>query len=517
MALLHFYYPLAVNFTPHILLRSAAASLILGIVAVHGQETPPPAEAIAPPPAESFDKKEEGAGDLAKPSNFRYTYPVRDGGSNQIYTEKKPAAEVPIPRNHNFSSEADSDTAEPVSFETVGGETVPSSIDVGEGIFSKRPYRFSFAVYEGYNSNVNTQQDNGVESLYTQISAGFAYDFGTSRLQLTTSLSAGLTYYYNQSGLDNDGLFPTVIFVLGAEYAATSKMDLSFSTSTSLLSAGNYSTPGAPNSFQGSYILSDSKFGLRYHWLPKFSTETIYNPRIYYFADQDYNDTQGRVEQTISQQFQFLWKPTTTLVAEYRFDTRNYYQENYLNSIGNYALLGFDHILNPRTTLSVRGGAEQRFNQNPVRGRFGGGSTEDTYIGPFAQLNASYAAGKNTTVGLQARYGTTASGLVNYNQGQQLLIGLTASHRFTRRLTANMFFNYQNNVYQQPDSSVYGIEVSPNFTTDVYNAGLNASFALTRNWSLLAGYTFTTSLSTDTVQMRDYTQNIAYIGTQVDF
>lgn len=497
------------NFLPRILLRSSVASIILWASATHGQENAALDAPVVPPAVESFDQEEAAADAQAKPSNFRYTYPVRDSGSAQVYTEEKPESLPPVVHEDNPPSQTDV-----ADFETVGGGTAASIPDIGEGIFTKRPYRFSFAVYEGYNSNVNTRQDDGVESMYTQISAGVAYDFGTSRLKLNTSLSAGLTYYYNRSGLDNDGLFPTVYFVLGADYAATSKLNLTFSTSTSLLSAGNYSTPGAPSSFQGSYILSDSNLGIRYQWLPKFATVTTYNPRIYYFADQDYNDTQGRVEQTLSQQFQFLWKPTTTLVAEYRFDTRNYYQRNDLNSVGNYALLGFDHILNPRTTVSVRGGAEQRFNQNPTYGRSG---SDDFYIGPFGQLSASYAAGKGTTLALQARYGTTASGLTNYNQGQQLLLGLTAAHQFTRRITVNAFFNYQNNVYKQPDSTVNGIEVAPDFTTDVFNTGLNASFAINRAWSLLAGYTFTTSLSTDTVQMRDYTQNIAYIGSQVNF
>ena len=464
---------------------------------------------MTPPAVKSF----EPDGNAAKPADspFRYTYPVRDSGSGEVYTEepKAPAAATQSPATGRQAT----DSAPTAAFETVGGTTPEYNPDIGEGIFQRSPFRYSFAVYEGYNSNVNTAQDNGVSSMYTMVSAGVGYEFGTSRLKLNTSLSAGLTFYYNNEGLDNNGLFPTVNFVLGANYAATPRLDLSFATTTSLLSAGNYSTPGAPNTFQSSYILSDTSLGAKYLWLPKFATVTSYNPRIYYFLDQGYNDTQGRFEQTVSQQFTFLWKPTTSLVAEYRFDSRNYFVADDLNSIGNFALLGFDHTLNPRSTLTVRAGAEQRFNQNPTPGQSG----SDTYIGPFAQMSFNYAAGKNTLLGMQARYGTTASGFSNYNQGQQLLLGLNASHQFTRRIAANAFINYQNNYYTQPDSTVEGVEVAPNFYDNVFNAGFNVSYQINRLWSVIAGYTFTTLQSTDTTQQRDYTQNIVYLGTELDF
>lgn len=496
------------NPRPEIPLSLALAATLLCAAAVGAQTPPDPESTLTPPAVETFEPDPNAA----KPgeSPFRYTYPVRDSGSGAVYTEEpKPA---PATQPAATASQA-TDSVPDAEFETVGGTVPEYTPDIGEGIFQRSPFRYSFAVYEGYNSNVNTAQDNGVSSMYTMVSAGFGYEFGTSRLKLNTSLSAGLTFYYNNEGLSNDGLFPTVNFVLGANYAATPRLDLSFATTTSLLSAGNYSTPGAPNTFQSSYILSDTILGAKYLWLPKFATETSYNPRIYYFLDQGYNDTQGRYEQTASQQFLFLWKPTTSLVAEYRFDSRNYFVADNLNSIGNLALLGFDHTLNPRSTLTVRAGAEQRFNQNPTPGQ----NESNLYLGPFAQMNFNYAAGKDTILGFQARYGTTASGFSNYNQGQQLLLGLNASHQFTRRIAANAFINYQNNYYTQPDSTVEGIEVAPNFYDNVFNAGLNVSFQINRVWSVIGGYTFTTLQSTDTTQQRDYTQNIVYLGTELDF
>ena len=126
----------------------------------------------------------------------------------------------------------------------------------------------------------------------------------------------------------------------------------------------------------------------------------------------------------MGQQFVFLWKPLTDLVAEYRFNLRNYFELTDYNSLGNYALLGFNHRLNPRSTIIFRGGAEQRISQNPVAGG------TYNYIGPFGELNFEYAVGERTKIGLNSRYGTTGTGVSDYTQNQQFLIGLSASHRF---------------------------------------------------------------------------------------
>jgi hypothetical protein len=459
-----------------------------------------------PPSVETFEEAVPAEKENES-SKFRFTYPVRDNGTTQLFTEEKNSGVAPPASTPN----PDAGTPLPnsptgTSFTTVGNEAGQELPDVGAGRFEKRPFRYSFAVYEGYNSNVNTRNSGGVSSLYTEVAAGVGYNFGGSRLQLNVDLGAALTFYYNNKELQNDGLFPTIDLIVGANYAASERLDLSFSTATSLLSQPNFTVAGSPNTDQGEYIISDTTFGAKYLWLPKLATETTYRPLIFYYLDPGAQTTDfSRVEQTVGQQFLFLWKPTTSLVAEYRFNTRNYFVAKNYDSIGNFALLGFDHTLNPRSTLTFRGGAEQRINQNPDT------TGTNNYIGPFGELNFNYALGRDTTLGLQTRYGTTASGLTNYNQGQQLLFGLNAAHQLTRRIGFNAFLNYQNNYYTQPDST------QPNFYDNVFNTGLNASFKVNRVWSLLAGYTFTTLISTNEQQQKDYTQNIVYIGTEIDF
>lgn len=459
-------------------------------------------------------------------SPFLFSYPVRDEGSSELVTAPPPsppvaetsrAQEVPAPpasmtRAAPSGSSGAVSSAAPISDAdfVYAGEFKGTTADIGEGRFTRRPFRFNFAVNEGYNSNVNTAPErNRIESLYTSIAAGVTYEFGSSRLQLSAALSAGLAFYYNNTNLQNDGIFPDVNFVLSALYDATPRMNLSFRTLTGFYSQPNFVVSGAPSGYSGDYLLSDSAFGISYQWLPKFATETSYSPRFFYFTDQDQNDVQGRFEQTLGQQFLYLWKPTTALVAEYRFNTRLYYSAEDLDSYGNIMLLGVNHSLNPRSSITARGGVEQRINNNPVPGVGG----TNNYLGPFGELSANYSPGRDTEFGIRARYGTTASGFSFINQGQQFLLATYAARQITRRIGANVFFNYQNNYYSQPDSR----GAVPNFYDNIFNTGLIATFQINRVWALQAGYSFSTLISSDSRLERDYNQSMVFVGSEIGF
>ena len=480
-----------------------------------------------PPTVEKFEEPATPASGQTNNSAFRFTYPVRDTGSDRIYTEANPPAQANPDETTQAAETASSDQASPnnvvTSFQdspAVTGqeyaemENLPSEpeADIGEGRFSKRPFRFSFAVNEGYNSNVNGSSTDPVESLYTSVAAGVAYDFGSSRLTLGVSLDAAFAFYYNNEQLQNDGIFPTISLGISADYKAAPQLDLSFITSTALLSQPDFAGGGGgPSNYAGDYISSATTLAATYRWLPKFQTITSYSPLIYYYLQPE-GDNFSYFDQTIGQQLLYLWKPTTQLVAEYRFNLRNYWDLTNYNSLGNIGLLGFNHTFNPRSTMSFRAGAEQRTSENPVAGG------NYNYIGPFGELTFTYAFAERTSIALTSRYGTTGTGINNYSQDQQFLISLQASHRFGRRLTMGAFATYQNNFYAQPGGDVDGVDLTPSFSYNVFSAGLNAAYYITPDrWSLNAGYTFTTLTSGNTDIQGDYTQNIVFLGTQVNF
>ena len=476
-----------------------------------------------PPKVDSFEEP-VSAGASDNPSQFRFTYPVRDASSGQTFTEQKAAALQGVP---SAVSDADiaaglampdqgpapqaqsgrmSNAAAEAAFESVGTDdsTTQELSEPGPFRSGTGPFRYSFYVTEGYNSNVNGQQNDGVQSMFTSIGGSIGYNFGTSRLKVETSLGLGVTYYYNNGGLQNDGIFPNGQFTLGVDYAVSERLNLFLDNSTALLAQPDFAVVGASNTYQGDYVVSGTTVGASYLWLPKFETITSYAPVLWYYFEP-IGDNFSRFEQTVGQQFLFLWKPTTSLVAEYRFNTRNYWYVDDYNSIGNYALLGFNHTLNPRSVLNFRAGAEQRINEIPEAGG------TSNYIGPFGELNFTYAMREETSLGLRSRYGTVASGLEGFNQDQQFLLGAILTHAFGKRLQANAFLNYQNNYYDQPGNG------EPDFTTNVYNAGLGASYAVNRIWSLNAGYSYTGLISSSDRQQGSYNQNIVFLGTTFSF
>lgn len=452
-------------------------------------------------------------------SPFRFGgMPVRDVGGDQVYADQpapSPQATASggsAPAQSASSTRAKRPRPAPTpgpeadeTFSAVGDSSAAASApaaDIGEGRFERSRFRYSVGVYEGYDSNIYLTQNDPTGSLYTMIAAGVGYSFGSSRLKLDAELSAGLTFYYEGFNVD-DGLYPTIQLSLSANYAATPRLDLSFNTLTAYLSQPNYAIAGAPVNNDGDYLLSSSSFGAKYLWLPKFATETTYSPLLYYYTDDYYQDQLGRFEQTLGQQFIFLWKPTTSLVAEYRANLRTYFSNDDLNSFGNIMLLGVNHTFNPRSSMIARAGVEQRFNNSPTGG-------EEGYFGPFGELTFNYALGERTTVSLYGRYGTQAAGLVDVNQAQQLFFSLNVTQAITSRLSANFFFNYQNNYYSQPGEI-------PDYSTNVFDTGLNLNYRINRAWTLTAGYRYSGLLSGDDFSQNSYDRNIVFVGTEFDF
>lgn len=383
----------------------------------------------------------------------------------------------------------------PASYgEGVGGNESDNegegSIDLG--IFSRKPFRLSLALREGYDSNVNTTSVNPQGSWYTNIAAGIAYGFGSSRLQLTSDVNAGVTFYYNAPG---DDVQFNGTASLAATYLATPRLTLDLSTVTAFLSQPDYDIVGADNQ-SGSYLYSSTTLGANYQWTKIISTRSSYNFTAYYYLDPDYNDNLGNISQTFSQSVLWLWKPKTTLVAEYRFNAITYYSAD-LNQYGNYFLLGFDQIFNPRFTWSFRLGAQVNFNNNPTDG-------QSTYVGPFGESILRYQFAKRSSLAWNMRYGTEQSGLTDVSQRQTFRTGLVLNHYFTARLSGVFALNYQCNYYDQAN-------VINSFYENIVDFSVGLNFALNRWASLQAGYQFTIDLAPEDTG-RNYTRNIVFAG-----
>jgi hypothetical protein len=400
---------------------------------------------------------------------------------------------------NSFYAPTPSDFASDIGDRPVGeGEGSGSGMNP-IGMFASTPFKYSFSVREGYDDNLFTTRTNTSKSFYTNWAAGVDYQFGSPRLSLTASLGGGVTYYYTRPGdqIDFNGQF-----ALSAVYLATPRLTVTMNTTTAYLSQPDTNIIGGTNRVNGDYIYSNTSIEGAYQWSEKFSTVTGYNGYANYYLEQELNDTQSFWSSTFKQSFRWLLLPKTTVVAEYRANPIIYTGGADLNSFGNFALVGFDQVFNPRFKWTARLGVEQRFNQNPVDGN-------SIYFGPYGESNLSYQFGPASTLSWNARYGTEPSGLTNVTQRQTFRTGLAVNHGFTPRISANLGFNFEVDYFDQS-----GV-VAP-FTETTFDVMLNVNFKVTRHVSLSAGYQYVNVMAPQNIQF-EYARNVAFIGANLNF
>ena len=376
---------------------------------------------------------------------------------------------------------------------------IPSE-PVSDGIFEDKPFTFSFALREGYDDNLFTTETNRSGSLYTNMAGGVNYKAESSRLQLTAALNGGVTYYYSRPGNKFD--YTGALNIQGS-YKLTPRLTLNFSTNTAYLSQPDLEVAGTSARNNGDYMFSSTTVAGMYQWSDKFSTDTKYNFTPFYYVEESLNDSQGRIEQTIGQSFRWLTLPKTTAVLEYRVNPVNYYSAP-LDNFGQFFLLGVDQVFNSKFKVNARGGAELRFysadNDNPE------------YFGPYGELNGSYEYQKNSSVGLNLRYGTEASGLSGAATRETFRIGMNVVQGITAKLSFQAGLNYQNNFYNEFDKQT----PTTGFYENVLEYSLGANFKIMKNLILQGGYTYTVDMAPESEQL-SYTRNVVFLGLNMDF
>jgi hypothetical protein len=368
------------------------------------------------------------------------------------------------------------------------------------GVFEEKPFSFSLAVREGYDDNLFTTETNRYGSFYTNLAGGVDYEAGTPRLSLTASLTGGVSYYYTRPGNQFDY---TGGVMLEAAYELSPRFTLTFSTNTAYLAQPDLTIAGGTNRQNGDYFYSATTVGGAYQWTEKFSTETTYTFTPLVYVESALNNSQGRIDQTASQSFNWLVLPTTTAVLEYRANAALYFSAP-LDNFGQYFLLGVDQIFNPRFKAMARAGVEYR--------TFSSANDNPDYFGPAGELAAVYDYKKFSNVSLNLRYSTEQSGLAGAATRQTFRIGFNAVHGFTPKLSFNAGLNYLNNYYNEFDTP----ENNPNFYENIIEFALGANFKLNDNFVFQGGYARTVDMAPSFSQL-SYQRNVYFVGLNSNF
>ncbi len=381
-----------------------------------------------------------------------------------------------------FSSRAGMDAADgpPADFEATGGNLT----------IRDTPFSGAVSVRGGYDDNTNSSSFDAQESYFTSLYGELNADLGSPRTQFTIGLAGGATYYESNNDWDYTATIKTVL-----THRATSRLTLSARIYATYQVEPDFSLLLGSERRNGQYIFANSQFSAKYQWSPRISTVTSYSLVGVFYEDDLTADASNRFEHYFSQEFRYLLRPTTTLVAEYRFAFYDYTENNINDGTSNYFLVGVDQTFSPRLSANVRGGVEVREND-----------AQGTQVSPYAEATLSYAYGRFSTLTWLNRYGFEQSSSTLGTERRTFRSGLKLRHGFTARLSAYAAAFYHNNQYEGQNLS---------YSEDLVDLSTGLQFDVSRNLSLTAGYSYT-KLYSD-LPFRDYDRNRFTVGATVSF
>jgi hypothetical protein len=372
------------------------------------------------------------------------------------------------------------------------------SSDLGTGNFGRSPFRVSVSVREGYDDNVYTTNENRVDSFFTNGNVVIGYKFGDAQTRLDVEASGGATYYYDrpfgQQYDINSGLTLTI------NHQATPRLGLAAAAFLAYQSEPDFSTGFGVNRRSGNYFYTSDKFSTSYQWTPRFSTATSYTLGVIQYEDSSIGAYEDRFEHTFGNEFRFLILPTTTLVAEYRYELIDY-DTAPRDSMTHFALAGFDHSFSPHFNVSLRGGAQFREFDN-----------FDERSSPYGEGTVTYSLGPRTSISWMNRYGLDEPDVPLAPSRTTFRTGLTAGFALTTRITSSLTLFYQ---HDENEGILTLAAFVPSFDEDSIDIGVGLRYEINRNFAAIAGYNHTEVLSD--IALREYSRNRCYLGLNATF
>lgn len=367
----------------------------------------------------------------------------------------------------------------------------------GTGVFSRTPVQIYLTLSGGYDDNVNTAS-NKQSSAFTSGDVILDYTFGDPRLQMVLNAGAGGTYYY--SNLSNQNYDIDLKCALAITYKASPRLTLGGTVLVDYLTEPSFQYTGGLNSRSGNYLYSSDKIFLEYAWSRRFSTKTSYTFEAYNYDKASVGEFSNRVSNVFGNEFRLQLVPTTSVIAEYRYEIVSY--ENWLlDSTTHYALGGIDHTFNPRLNATLRGGAEFRSYNN-----------DGDRSGPYFEGTVNYALGRRTSLSWINRYGIEEPDVPGAQSRTTLRTGVQTKFNMTSRTSAAIEMYYVHDDYHSLTS---GPITTAAFSEDTFDAGLTLRYSITGLFGAQLGYHYT-DVGSDAA-FREYSRNRVFAGVNVTF
>jgi len=378
-----------------------------------------------------------------------------------------------------------------------------------------RKLRFIAALRAGYDSNVNQSHSTPTNSTFANFNGGVIYNFGEPRLNISASLTGGLTYYPSYSAQQYQG---TLGLGAAVEYRYSPRLVLTFNTSSSYQVQPNPTLSGSANTISQSssgelngYIYTANSLAAAYQWSDLFTMVTRLDFTASYYFLSSQNNQSGFTEPGFDESFRWLVKPTTTLVMDYHTDTYDYVSPGN-NSWGQSLSLGFDHIFNPKFFWNLRAGAEFRTFQNSVSGN-------GSYFGPYFDNILSWQFARSN-LSWTAHIGTQPSGQKDVSYAPSYRTGLNFTQGIFSKLSINAGIFYQLVTYPNASGLVPATSDNPlgliTYNQSNVQGNLGLTYQINRILQASIGYQYIAQTS-PSVPTQEYNRNISYLQLQGAF
>lgn len=351
-------------------------------------------------------------------------------------------------------------------FQAKGQETSASAFEgAGIGWLPTIPIQITAGLDMGYDDNA-TLTSSGNGSLFVEENVTLSYNRVTEPTQFYLLGIGRFGQYFNVSRDDVDGNVTTSL-----THNFSTRLSFYASVFAAYQSQPNFSSNVGPENVISDHFYTTDIFSLTYHWFPRFSLVTSYTFDRVKYAQASIGDFQDRIDNTLSEQFQFSLSRRTNLVAEYRYETITY-DTAPTDSTSHFILAGINHNLTEHLIVHARAGESFRALEND-------GSTASPYLESVVDyVSSNHSLSWTSSYGYESPTATGVTTTKTWRTGLRLTYGLTS--RITS--TAGVYYHHDEN---SGGSESIGSQ-------DSFDLTLGLSYTLNKRFSLGLNYNHTT-------------------------
>ena len=318
--------------------------------------------------------------------------------------------------------------AEPVEGAT--GQNLASSRfeEMGVGWLPSTPLQITAGVDTGHDDNA-TLTPNAEGSLFAGENVVLTYNRPGEATQFYVLGIGRFDQYFNVSRNDVDGNV-----TMSLTHNFSTRLSLYASVFAAYQTAPNFQSNVGPENVVSDHFYTSDIFSLTYHWSTRFSMITSYTFNRVQYAQASIGNSQNRVENTLSEQFQFSLTSRTKLIGEYRFGTI-IYDTAPTDSTGHLILAGVNHNLTEHLMVHLRAGESFRSLEN-----------DGSMASPYFESVVDYVS-SNHSLSWTSSYGFESPTAAGVTTTKTLRTGLTLNYGLTSRIssTTGVYYHHDEN------------------------------------------------------------------------